>query len=206
MLPRATCQPAHLILKRTRPEPACPRPRSLPKPLLYSSPFLSLPSVPLWPGSGAPSPDRPTRLFRRDRPPPPKLMVTRSSEGAHIPARPPAPPPSRLGRNRGPGGRRRRPVRLGGPRPACQITGPARFGPRPAPDAEALPPGPCSRRRSLTSSTAKRTVRNGGDCWSRPCGRSVLVPGRPRGSREVPGPRQAGGARATARAAAPRTL
>lgn len=110
-------------------------------------------------------------------------------------AHPPAPPPSRLGRSCGPGGRRRRrrPARRGGPRPACQATRPARLRPRAAPDAKALPPGPCSRRRSRTSSSAKRTVRNGGDCWSRPCGRSVPVPGRPWGPREVPGrPRSVG--------------
>lgn len=102
--------------------------------------------------------------------------ATRAEETAPgAPARLPAPPLSRLGRSCGPGGRRRRPARRGGQRSACQATGTARLGPRAALDEEALPPGPCSRRRSPTSSSAKRTVRNGGDCWSRPWGRSVLA-------------------------------
>lgn len=45
-IPPASCQLACLILKWTWPEPARPRSRSFPKPLLCSSPFLSPPAAP----------------------------------------------------------------------------------------------------------------------------------------------------------------
>lgn len=45
-VPPASCQPARLIFKRTWPEPARPRPRSFPKPLLCFGPFLSPPAAP----------------------------------------------------------------------------------------------------------------------------------------------------------------
>lgn len=81
-VPPASCQPARLIFKRTWPEPARPRPRSFPKPLLCFGPFLSPPAAPF--GLAQVRPVWAVPADYSGGTDPPKLMVTQSSEGAHI--------------------------------------------------------------------------------------------------------------------------